>query len=100
MAAALPGCAINPLVDVPDRSAEGEVTPMPAALARARQLKEGYHRKACDFVGTQVMLPLQIGDAELAAIAQESKATKRVLPAFSASLANATAATRAPALRT
>jgi hypothetical protein len=154
VAAALPGCAINPLVDVPDRSAEGEVTTMPAALTRARQLKEGYHRKAFDFVGTQVMLndtllglgvltiglgassgvhpdafrstallggatflfgmqntksrldfyqsgigavncallaslPLQISDAELTAIAQESKETKRVLPAFSASLAHA-----------
>lgn len=55
-AAALCGCAANPLVDVPERSVEGEVPTMASALARARQLKEGYHRKAYDFVGTQVAL--------------------------------------------
>ena len=156
-AAALPGCAVNPLVDVPDRSTEGEVTTMPSALTRARHLKEGYHRKAYEFVDKQVVLndallglgvltiglgasrgvhpdafrstaflggatflfgqqntsksrldiyqsgigsvncaltaslPLQVGNAELAAIAEESKATKKVLPAFGASLANAEA---------
>ena len=156
-AAALPGCAVNPLVDVPDRSTEGEVTTMPSALTRARHLKEGYHRKAYEFVDKQVALndallglgvltiglgashgvhpdafrstaflggatflfgqqntsksrldiyqsgigsvncaltaslPLQVGNAELASIAEESKATKKVLPAFGASLANAEA---------